>query len=469
MTTEMAPEIPGTPTRWTPRLWGLLFVLSGNMLIDALEVSIAVVALPSIGADLGIPVSSLHATITGFAVGFGGFLLVGGRIVARLGRRRVYLIALLGFAAASVVGAEAGDAPLFIATRFVTGFCVALTAPTGMAIIGGTFAEGPARGRAVSVYAMFGASGFSVGLVLAGLLTGISWRWTFLFPAPVAVALFVAGWWLIPRDDPAGGALRPRRRYDLAGAATLLGAAVLLPYAVTTGAQSGWGQPRALVALGLAAVLAGVFVAVERSTVQPLVRLGILRRGSLVRSMLGAAALNGSYWGFLYVVTLDLQGTSGWSPLRTGLAILPASLLPTFVVPVAGRLVTRVGAARLIAIGAATPPAGYALYLWTLRAGAPPTYATAVLPAMLLVGLGFALGFSALHLQAMTGATADEHAMVGGSYQTAVQLGGALALAATAALLVLDRLVALLFVIAVGLGGLVVALVGARTQIYREL
>lgn len=440
-----------TTTRWTPALWALLFVLSGNMLIDALEVSIAVVALPSIGTDLSLPPPALHWTITSFALGFGGFLLVGARIVARLGRRRVYLGALLGFAAATVVGATTADATLFLVTRFVTGVCVALTAPTGMAIIAGTFAEGPARGRAVSVYALFGASGFSVGLVLAGLLTGISWRATFLFPAPVAVALFVAGWWLIPRD----GATTGTRGYDLAGAAALVGAAVLLPVAVTLGVD----DPRGVVALGLTVVLAGVFVAVERVADRPLVRLGILRRGPLVRSILGAATLNGSYWGFLYVVTLQLQGPADWSPLQTGLAILPASVLPVLVVPVAGRLIARVGAARLIAIGATASPVGYVLYL-VAEAGEAPAYPTAVLPAMLLVGFGFALGFAALHLQAMTGVAADDHAMVSGTYQTAVQLGGVVVLTGTATLFAGGGAGALLLVVAVGTAGVAVSLAG---------
>jgi MFS family permease len=465
----MSTTTPNAPTRSTAWLWGLLFVLSGNMLIDALEVSVAVVALPSIGAELGFPVSALHWTVSGFALGFGGCLLLGGRVVALLGRRRVYLAALLGFAAVSLLGAMVDDAALLVATRFVKGLCVALTAPTGLAIISGTFAEGPARNRAISVYSLFGASGFSVGLLLSGLLTGISWRWTFLFPAPVALALFVAGLWLIPRDESARSG---PRRYDAAGAVTFIGAAMLLPYAITSGSQMGWDHPRALGALSLAAALAGVFVLVERSTAEPLLLLGVLARRPLVRSMLGAAALNGSYWGFLYVVTLHLQGPAGWSPLQTGLAILPASLLLALAVPFSGRLIGRVGAARLIAFGAAVPPVGYALYY--LAAGPAPAYDTIVLPAMLLVGFGFALGFSALHVQAVTGAAPDEQGMVSGVYQTAVQIGGAIVLAVTAALLagrmpaagasaaelVAAQRPAVAMITAVGVVGWLVALIG---------
>lgn len=463
----MTTIIPAAPLRWTARLWGLLFVLSGNMLIDALEVSVTVVALPSIGTELNFAASALHWTVSGFALGFGGLLLFGERLVALLGRRRVYLTALLGFAAASLVGAVVDDAALLVATRFVKGFCVALTAPTGLAIISGAFPPGPARNRAMSVYSLFGASGFSVGLLLSGLLTGLSWRWTFLFPAPVALALFVAGLWLIPSDGPARTG---PRCYDAAGALTFTGAVALLLYAVTTCVEAGWAGPRTLGAFGLAAVLLVLFVHIERVSTQPLMRLGVLTHGPLVRSVLGAASLNGSYWGFLYVVTLHLQGPADWSPLQAGLAMLPASLLLTMAAPFSGRLVDRVGAARLIAFGAAAPPIGYALYL---TAGPAPGYA-AVLPTMLLVGLGFVLGFSALHVQALTGAASDKQGMVSGVYQTAVQIGGVVVLAVTAALLadrrpgagapavefVAAQRPALVLVTAVGAAGVLVAFAG---------
>jgi MFS family permease len=192
--TSTAPAAGGTGTgHWSRRQWALLTVLAGNMLIDALEVSVAVVALPSIGGDLGADPTSLQWVMSGFAAGFGATILFGTRLVERLGRRRVYLAAVSVFAVASLAGALAGAAWFLIATRVVKGVCAALTAPTGLAIITSTFPEGPARNRAVSVYSLFGASGFSLGLVLSGLLTEESWRWTFAFPAPVAAVLLVAG------------------------------------------------------------------------------------------------------------------------------------------------------------------------------------------------------------------------------------------------------------------------------------
>ncbi|WP_461030957.1 MFS transporter, partial [Streptomyces sparsus] len=206
MTTSSTPPAPtpatghltGTaPPRW---LWALLFVLAGNMLLDALEVSVVLVALPAIAAEYGLGIGAVQWVMSGFALGFGAVLMLGPRITARFGRRRVYLLALAVFAAASLVGGLTDSSALLVATRVVKGVCAALTAPTGLAIIATTFPEGPRARRAVSVYSLFGAAGFTVGLLLSGALTELSWRWTLLFPAPVALLLLFAGWRLIPGD-----------------------------------------------------------------------------------------------------------------------------------------------------------------------------------------------------------------------------------------------------------------------------
>ncbi|MGV9693199.1 MFS transporter [Streptomyces sp. NPDC003444] len=444
----------------TPALWGLLFVLAGNMLLDALEVSMAMVALPSLARDLGLTAAEAQWMVSGFAAGFGGLLLFGGRLVAVLGRRPVYLAALLVFAAASLAGALADGTAALVATRFVKGFCAALTAPTGLAIIASAFPEGRARGRALSVYSLFGAVGFTAGLLLSGALTEVSWRWTFAFPAPVAVVLFLAGLPLIPRDDP--GRDRPGH-YDAAGALSLAGAVLLLLYGVTSVAGRGWGDPRTVGALVLAGVLAAVFVRVERRSPDPLLRLELLGREPLVLSALGAAALNGSYLGLLFVGTLHLQGQAGWGPWATALAFLPASAPLAVTALHGGRLAERFGTARLIAAGAAAAALGYALYPWD--EGGAVRYATDVLPTMALVGVAFVLAFAAFHLRATGSVPVRLQAAAGGLYQTAVQLSAALAVALTSALLVVSRRAALLLVLGIGLFGVAVALRGLRAPI----
>ncbi|GHF64585.1 MFS transporter [Streptomyces mashuensis] len=453
--------------RWSPRLWGLLLVLAGNMLIDALEVSVAVVALPSVGDDLGLPPTSLQWAMSGFALGFGSLMLFGARVVALLGRRRMYLLALLGFAAASVISALASDPALFVATRFAKGFCAALTAPTGLAILSTTFAEGPDRDRAVSVYTLAGASGFTAGLLLSGALTSVDWRLTFVFPAPVVLVLYAFCLRLVPPDPQPGGP----RRYDVAGAATFSGALLALVYGIASVPQHGWGSARVWASFAATVALLVAFTTVERQVPQPLVRFSVLADPAMRRSALGAAALNGSYLGLLFIVTVQTQDHLGWGPMRTALAMVPASLPLAVTALLSGRLVRRFGAPRLIAVGAAGPLLGYALYL---RLPAHPHYATDVLPTMLLVGAGFVASFAALNMQAVSGFPADRRGEASGVYQTAVQIGAALMLVLTAALVegygaptgasaraVADGFrPAVRLVTAVGLLGLLVALTG---------
>ncbi|MFF3378947.1 MFS transporter [Streptomyces sp. NPDC002680] len=303
MTALSAPSAESTGTgRWDRRRWGLLFVLSGNMVLDALEVSLVLVALPTIGSDLDLSLLHVQWMMSGFAIGFAALLVLGTRINARWGRRRSYLAAMLLFAVASLVGGLTGSAALLIATRVVKGACAALTAPTGLAIISTTFEEGPAQRRAVTVYSLFGAAGFTVGLLLSGALLQAGWRPTFLFPAPVALALLMFGLRLVPRDT---GRVVPAR----------LGARVL-------------------------------------------------RNGPLLRAAAGAAVLNGTYHSLLVMITFDCRDRFGWAPWQTALALLPACLPLALTVPFAGRPVARFGTARPIALGAAAAFAGCAFHLW---------------------------------------------------------------------------------------------------------
>src|SRR5262249_32848235 len=273
---------PVVGSRWNPRVWGLLVVLCGALFLDALDVSMVGVALPSIRADLGLSTASLQWVVSGYVLGYGGLLLLGGRAADLLGRRRVFLAALGVFAGASLLGGLVSSAALLIAARLVKGMAAAFTAPAGLSIITTTVAEGPATNRALSIYSAFGAAGFSLGLVLSGLLTEISWRWTLLLPAPVAAVILVAGMRLIPRTGQTGlthagnqarfrdhtspgGRRRPARRgFDLLGAATVTAGMLLLVYAVVSAPQAGWGSPLTLVSFAGAIALLRAVVAVAR-------------------------------------------------------------------------------------------------------------------------------------------------------------------------------------------------------------
>ncbi|MER7847113.1 MFS transporter [Kitasatospora sp. NPDC096077] len=458
---------PGGPAGAGNRTWALLGVLAGNMLIDALEVSTLVVAAPTVGRAVGLPPAGLQWLLTGFALGFAGLLLLGPRLAARWGRRRVYLGGLAVFAAASLLAGVTRDPGVLVATRFVKGCCAALTAPMGLAIILGAFPDGPARRRAISVYTFFGACGFSAGLLLSGALTGWNWHWTLAFPAPIVLVLLLAGARLIP--GPARGSGAPAPPLDVAGAVALTGTLVALVTGLAAVPGHGWTGPRTLLPLGAAVLMGVLLVAVERAAAQPLLRASLFRNGALARSALGAASLNGSYLGLLLVVTVQLQDRLHWSPLGTALAMLPASAPLALTALRSAAVVARFGARPLIALGAL---AAFAGELLLLRQGLPTRYASGLLPTVLLLGAAFVLAFTALNTQAVSGFPDGEKAAAGATYQTAVQAGAAVVPALVALVLPTGPVGAATagayrpaeaLVAGVGLLGLVAAAGGLRT------
>ncbi|UGT55275.1 MFS transporter [Nocardia asteroides] len=338
--------------------WLLLFVLSGNMLLDSIEGSVVLLAVPEIGRSLGASSATTQWLLSGFALGFAAFIVLGPAITARWGTRKVYLGAMVVFTVASLLGGLTEDIGLLIATRVLKGGCVALTAPLGLALIGAAFPDATRQRRAVLTYALFGAAGFTVGLVLSGVLTGIDWRWTFLAPAPVALALLLVGSGLITHA-PA----QPRRGLS--------------------------GRVR--------------------------------ERGLLLRSTFGAAALNGAYIGLLLVISVQLDERR-WAPWQIALALLPACVPLVISVPFAGRLIAWFGTVRLIAAGAGAALLAGVLALW--RSGGGP-YMSAMLPALLLVGIALVLSFAALNTQAAAGTAPDDRPAAVAFFQTGVQLGAA--------------------------------------------
>jgi MFS family permease len=402
-------------------------VLCGVLFLDGLDVSMVGMALPSIDSELGLTTSQLQWIVSGYVLGYGGFLLLGGRAADLLGRRRVLLIALAVFTLASALGGMVSDGTLLVLTRFLKGAAAAFTAPAGLSIITTRFAEGPERNRALSIYTATGASGFSLGLVAGGLLTELGWRWTFLLPVPIALGLLAAAPRYLPIDHVAA---RGRRSFDIPGAITLTAGMLLLVRTIVEAPEQGWAAPETIAAFAVSAALLGLFVAIERRARTPLVRLGILRSGSLIRANLGAMTLFGAYVGFQFVVTLYLQSMNGWSPVETALAFLPAGLLVAAGSPRIGPLVDRFGTARVISIGALASVLGYAL---VLRLDSVPEYAAVLLPTVLLLGIGFMLNFPTLNIQATAGVANHEQGLASGLVQTSFQLGGAITLAIVSA------------------------------------
>jgi EmrB/QacA subfamily drug resistance transporter len=409
------------------RAWAMLLVLCGALFLDALDVSMVGVALPSIKNDLGMSTSSLQWVVSAYVLGYGGFLLLGGRAADLLGRRRVFLIALGVFLVASALGGIATDGNVLIVTRFIKGVSAAFTAPAGLSIITTTFAEGPARNKALSVYTATGATGFSLGLVFGGALTQLGWRWTFFLPVPVALVALLAGIRLVPRS---GRPLSTRRAFDVPGAVSLTTGMLLLVYTLVEAPDKGWASARTLGSFALTAAILGWFVWRELHVDAPLVRLGILRSRSLVRANLAAMTLFGGWVGFQFIATLYMQQLRGWSPIETGLAIFPGGLLVALMAPRIAPLVARFGVMRLILAGLVSATAAYALFV---PIGVDSPYWTAILPTVLLAGLGFALAFAPLNIAATSGVAPMEQGLAGGLLNTSFQFGGALFLAVVTA------------------------------------
>jgi MFS family permease len=394
--------------------------------LDALDVSMVGVALPSIRENLHMSTSSLQWVVSAYVLGYGGFLLLGGRAADLLGRRRVLLIALSVFVVASALGGLTNDGTLLIATRFIKGVSAAFTAPAAFSIITTSFEEGPARNKALAVYTATAASGFSFGLVAGGLLTEIGWRWALLIPAPVALAALIAAYRLVPASAPSPAI---RSGVDVLGAVLLTAGMLLLVYTLVETASYGWGSLRTLASFASVIAILAAFVREERRSPAPLIRLGILRSSTLVRANVAAIVLAG-WIGFQFIATLYMQQLRGWSSLETGLAIFPAGLLVTVLSPRIAPLIGRVSVSRLAAAGLASLAVGYALFL---PIGLDSSYAWAMLPTFLFGGLGFALAFGPVNVAATAGVAPEEQGLAGGLLNTSFQFGAALVLAVVTA------------------------------------
>ncbi|MEU7896823.1 MFS transporter [Nonomuraea sp. NPDC049152] len=396
--------------------------------LDALDVSMVGVALPAIQSDLGLSPSSLQWVVSGYVLGYGGLLLLGGRTADLLGRRRVFLAALGVFAVASLLGGIVDDGTLLIAARFIKGMSAAFTAPAALSIITTTFPEGPERNRALSVFTASGASGFSLGLVLSGLLTELDWRATFLMPVPVAIIALVAAVKVLPK----GQEERAEGGYDLIGAFLITASMLLLVFTVVQAPEAGWLSLRTLGSLVVSFALLGLFVFAELRVKHPLVRLGLLRSAPIVRANLGLVILFGSYVGFQFVAMQYFQNLLHWSAMQTALAFLPAGVLVAVTSTKMGDFADRFGTAKLIVIGSAALAGGYAIFLGIDE---NPSLGGLVIPGMVLLGIAFALSFPSLNIQATNGVHDDEQGLASGLLNTSGQVGGAIVLAVVTAVL----------------------------------
>ncbi|TDC59863.1 MFS transporter, partial [Actinomadura sp. GC306] len=457
--------------RMDGRAWAQLLVLCGAVFLEGIDVAMLNVALPSIRADLGLSTGMLSGVISAFVLGYGGFMLLGGRTGDLLGHRRVFLFWLVVFLLFSGLGGFAVNGWMLLAARFATGVAAAFLAPAGLALVIAMFPAGPARTRALGIYAGTASGGYVLGLVAGGLLTTIGWRWVFFAPVIMAALLLAAAVPLIDAPDPAG-----RRGgaggFDLMGAFSITGAMMLLVYGVVRLERPGHDVAlTAAVLLGGAALLA-VFVAIEKRAAHPLVRLGVLRSAALVRTNLSAMLFLGAFAGFQFLMTLYLQELRGWTTWQTGLAMLVVGIDVVLAPTLTPRLVNRFGNVRVLLGGLVLAAVAYGLFL---PVGLDWAY-TVMFPVIALLGLAFALVYGPLTMAATEGVDESEHGVAGGLFYTAIQFGMAIGLSAVTAVNVaalsggtpeagLDALrIALTVPVAAVLAAVLITALGLRTR-----
>ncbi|WP_200841656.1 MFS transporter [Actinomadura sp. K4S16] len=411
--------------RMNGRAWAVLMVLCGAIFLEGIDVAMLNVALPSIRADLGLSTGMLGGVVSAYVLGYGGFMLLGGRAADLLGHRRMFVLWLSVFLVFSGVGGFATGGWMLLVARFLTGVAAAFMAPAGLALVTSAFPEGRARTRALGVYAGTAAGGFSLGLVAGGVLASFGWRWVFFAPVIMAAVILVAALVLLPGT----GAARRGGGFDVAGALAVTGAMLLLAYGVVRleNLGAGPGLTAGVFAAGLA--LLGLFAAIERRSRSPLVRLGILRTVPLVRVNAAALLFLSAFAGFQFLATLYFQEVRGWSTMQTGLAMLVIGIDTVLAPTLTPRLVERFGNTRVLFGGMVLAAVAYALFL---PVGTDWTYA-AMLPSLVLLGLAFSLAYGPLTMAATEGVQEDEHGVAGGLLYTAMQFGTALGLSAVTA------------------------------------
>jgi len=408
------------------RAWGVLFVLCGAIFLEGIDVAMLNVALPAIRADLGLSTGTLSGVVSAYVLGYGGFMLLGGRVADLLGRRRMFLTWLAVFLVFSGLGGFASEGWMLLVARFVTGVAAAFMAPAGLALVTSNFPDGPQRTRALGFYAGTAAGGFSLGLVAGGLLAEAGWRWVFFAPVILSALILAAAVPLI-KDD---GSAAPRRGgFDLAGALSITGAMLLLVYGVVRLEHAGDGPALTVAVFAAGVALAAAFVVVERRSADPLVRLGILRSGPLVRANLGALLFLAAFAGFQLLVTLYLQEVRGWSALQTGLAMLVIGVDTILAPTLTPRLVDRFGNVRVLFGGLVAAALAYALFLPVASDWTYPM----MLPTMVLLGMAFSLSYGPLTMAATDGVDEREHGLAGGLLYTSMQFGTALGISVVTA------------------------------------
>jgi EmrB/QacA subfamily drug resistance transporter len=429
--------------------WALVLISVAQLMV-VLDATIANIALPYIGQDLDISQANLSWIVTGYALAFGGLLLLGGRLGDLYGRRRIFMTGLIVFAVASLLGGLAQNEGLLLASRGLQGFGAALASPAALALITTTFPAGPQRNRAFAVYAAMSGAGAAVGLILGGWLTGLDgvagldfsgWRLTFLINVPIGLAAAALAPRLLAESESHHGQL------DIPGALTGTLGLLGIVFGLTRAGEAahGWDDPWTIASLAAGVTLLGLFAWVESRVEHPLLPIRILRNRTRATSFVVMMLVPAAMFAMFFFLSLFIQQLVGYTPLRTGFAFLPFSVGIVIGAALSSNLVSRIdpryiaGVGTLLAAGALfgfsrlsiddSPSAIVQAIASGSPAGADVNYWTSILPFIVMMSIGMGLTFVPLTLTAVHHVRPEDSGIGSGVLNTMQQVGGALGLA----------------------------------------
>jgi EmrB/QacA subfamily drug resistance transporter len=413
--------MPATPETQSRLRWFVLALVGLAQLMVVLDATIVNIALPSAQADLGFSDGARQWIITAYALSFGSLLLVGGRLGDLIGRKRVFVIGLTGFAAASAVGGFAPNFGVLVVARAAQGAFAALLAPAALSILTTTFTIPEERNRAFGVFGTIAASGAAVGLILGGALTQyLDWRWSMFINLILAAPAALAALRLLASDVPASAG----SRIDVAGTVTVSAGLFALVFGFSHAETHGWGAPLTIGAVAAGVALLGAFVAVERRVANPLLPLRVVADRNRSAAYLAIAAVGAGIFGVFLFLTYYMQQTLGFSPLTTGLAFMP---MMAVIMPVGAigqtRLLPRFGARPLITIGMLLSAGAMVMFTGV---GVDSSYVADILPGLLVMGLGLGLVFAPAMSTATLGVDRGDAGVASALVNTGQQVGGSI-------------------------------------------